>query len=62
MLDAPLEDCTVLRTVATRTAKSGEAVRLSLKVDHGTDVTERAIHVDDDDALAVHGAPDSSTR
>jgi hypothetical protein len=42
VLDAPLDDCTVRRTVGTRTVKSGEAVRLSLKVDHGTDVTKRA--------------------
>jgi hypothetical protein len=37
--------------------KSGEAVWLSLKVGHGADVAERAVHVDDDCRLAVHGTP-----
>ena len=40
--------------------KSLEAIWLSLEVDHSADIAERAIHVDDDRALTVHGTPDSS--
>jgi hypothetical protein len=50
----------VRRAVGTRVVKSSEAVRLSLEVDHSADIAERAIHVDDDGALTVHGTPDSS--
>ena len=60
VLDAPLDDRTMRRTVGTRTVKSGEAIRLSLKVDHSTDIAERAIHIDDDCALTVHSTLDSS--
>jgi hypothetical protein len=60
VLDAPLDDRTVRWAVGTRMVKSGEAIRLSLKVDHSADIAERAIHIDDDRALTVHGTPDSS--
>ena len=62
VLDAPLDDRTVRRAVGARMMKSREAIWLSLKVDHSADIAERAIHVDDDCALAVHGTPDSSKQ
>ena len=54
VVDAPVGDGPVRWAPGASFVDGGEAVGFGLKVDHGADVTERAVHVDDDRGLSVH--------
>ena len=58
LLDAPIDHGSVWWALGACVVEGAESVRLGLEVDHRADVAERAVHVDDDCRLAIHGTPE----